>query len=138
MCGQMIEVGEPDRARIATLGGVVKVRLPDATEKLYGMTAGHVITEEPFYEGSNPGSNEEEDNDEDEESLLDEDELEIELAFEGDQDRGEIGKEISGPREMQSVRLQWPLIGRISVASNPNAGPDLDWALVDFKNITAQ
>ncbi len=24
------------------------------------------------------------------------------------------------------------------MASNPNAGPDLDWALVDFKNITAQ
>lgn len=134
----MIEVGEPDRARIATLGGVVKVRLPDATEKLYGMTAGHVITEEPFYEGSNPGSDEEEDNDEDEESLLDEDELEIELAFEGDQDRGDVGTEVSGPREMQSVRLQWPLIGRISVAFNPNAGPDLDWALVDFKNITAQ
>lgn len=105
LCGQMIEVGEPDRARIATLGGVVKVRLPDATEKLYGMTAGHVITEEPFYEGSNPGSDEEEDNDEDEESLLDEDELEIELAFEGDQDRGDVGTEISGPREMQSVRL---------------------------------
>lgn len=139
LCGQMIRIGQHD-PRIATLGGVIKVFSSDASSKLYGVTAGHTIAKDPSPEDSIPESDEEEESSEDEQSLLDENELELDIAFDEDHDVQDIGTELTTPSDWKATRHggPWPLIGHISVTSDSTAGPDLDWALIGFDDVAAQ
>ncbi|KAK4691824.1 hypothetical protein P7C71_g5262, partial [Lecanoromycetidae sp. Uapishka_2] len=142
LCGQMIEIGEPDRRRVATLGGVVKVLSSDATSKLYGMTAGHVVTEEPILEEEDLEPDKEDDSDDEEQGFQDEEELQLEVDIDLDEGLGVhgVGTEPTGSNSWQHTRQEgpWPLIGHISAISDAATGPDLDWALIDFDNIAAQ
>lgn len=140
LCGQMIEVSELDGTRIATLGGVIKVLSSDANSKLYGMTAGHIIAQEPMFEDNDFECDEEAVSDEDEQSLPDEDRFELDLGFDEDQGPRDVDTEFSDPTDWQSVqhRDSWPLIGHVHVTSDPTSGPDLDWALIDFDKTALQ
>ena len=47
LCGKLIKIGSLDEPQIATLGGVIMVEKSRGQFMLYGLTAGHVFTQEP-------------------------------------------------------------------------------------------
>ena len=47
LCGKPIQICAFSKTRLATLGGIIKVVSPEGLQ-LYGMTAGHIITQENF------------------------------------------------------------------------------------------
>ena len=48
LCGRIIKIGGPDKPCIATLGGVVMLEFPSQGKfMLRGLTAGHILTQEP-------------------------------------------------------------------------------------------
>ena len=47
LCGKIIKIGSLDEPHIATLGGVIKVEISHGQFTLQGLTAGHILTQEP-------------------------------------------------------------------------------------------
>ena len=47
LCGRLIKIGSPDEPHIATLGGVIMVETSRGKFMLQGLTAGHILTQEP-------------------------------------------------------------------------------------------
>ena len=47
LCGKIIKIGSLDEPHIATLGGVIKVETSQGKFMLQGLTAGHILAQEP-------------------------------------------------------------------------------------------
>ena len=105
---------------------------------LYGMTAGHVLVEEPPKRYSFDQAdilNEEDDEDEGFYSGEEEYELDDILdGFEEAQDLTTIDNGTGNVSQDTQLGLLWPMIGSIAATSNKGAKTehDLDWALIDF------
>ena len=109
---------------------------------LYGMTAGHILAQQPLgqdnFDQVDVCDVQEEETEEDEGFYSGEEEYELDDdAFEGEEEVRDIAT--TGDRTQnisQSTKLGhlWPKIGCVSAASNEGTivGHDLDWALIDF------
>ena len=134
MCGQVIEIGEPDQTRTATLGGVIKILSFDDSPKYYGMTAGHIsvqIKDELIEDDCSEYS----------ESLGSEDGLEVEFELDGHPGIQELdiaGYPSRATAQWKKHEERWPLKGHIAVASDPSYEPDLDWALIELDGDAAK
>ena len=108
---------------------------------LYGMTAGHVLVEEPpkrysFDQADIPN----EEDDEDEGFYSGEEEYELDDILDGYEEAEDLATIDNGtgtvPHNTQSGHL-WPMIGSVSATSNKGAKTehDLDWALIDLDRV---
>ena len=108
---------------------------------LYGMTAGHILVEEPpngysFDQANIPN----EEDDEDEGFYSGEEEYELDNILDGYEEADDLAIIDNGtgpvPQNTQ-LELLWPMIGSVSATSNKGAKTehDLDWALIDFDRV---
>ena len=142
MCGRIIRIGDAHQSRFATLGGVMKIVKPPGIMRLYGMTAGHILAQQPLGNSSFDqvgfcDEEGEEEYEEDEGFYSGEEEFELDDSTEGDEDVH--GFTTTGDRTRpvaQDTQLEilWPKIGCICAASIEETGTEhnLDWALIDF------
>jgi hypothetical protein len=132
LCGTEIKVSVHGKNRTATIGGLVKV-LTERGETLFGITAGHFLTQEQ-YEDRECQDEIFESSDDLEDYFSDEEEaFELDLSsLKTDPRIGEV--EIVGKSEQ--IPESWPKIGRIYKASHdgPQDRPNLDWALIAVEN----
>lgn len=143
LSGQILRIGESDKGRIATLGGVVMIESQKNQVTLYGMTTGHVVTQDPI---SNVGGtapklscdkDEEEENYDDSsfDSTEDCEEFELKSAYEDDE-------KVLSPNIIQDQgpstkhHIYWRKIGSVLSTSDnvPRDGANLDWALIEMNN----
>lgn len=142
ICGRSIKVGEAHQSRFATLGGVIKVIKPTGIITLHGMTAGHILAQQPLGQDSFDQVEYCDEKDEEDEGFYSaEEEYELDDSFDSDEEVQEIPTTGDRARSVsQSTQLEglWPKIGCVSAASNEGTGTgnDLDWALIDFDKPT--
>lgn len=116
---------------------------PSGNTMLYGMTAGHILAQQPFgrdnFDHVEFCDEQDEEHEEDEGFYSGEEEYELDNdAIGGEeevQDMATPGDETRNFSQSTKLgHLWWPIIGCVSAASNEEtaAGHDLDWALVDF------
>lgn len=142
MCGRIIRIGDAHRSRFATLGGVMKIVKPPGIIMLYGMTAGHILAQQPLGNSSFDqvgfcDEEGEEEYEEDEGFYSGEEEFELDDSTEGDEDvqgfatTGDRTRPVAQDTHLGNL---WPKIGCIYAASIEETGTEhnLDWALIDF------
>lgn len=145
LSGRIVRFGEPDKGRIATLGGVVMIRSPKNEVRLYGMTAGHVVTQDLISDIGATASKSSCDTDEEEEnhddspiySLEDSGDFELGSAYEDDEYVVSTNAALDeGPSTEHDIF--WRKIGSVrSTSDNVHGdGANLDWALIELKNST--
>lgn len=144
LCGKAIQIGEPEKHRLATLGGIVKVVISAQSFMLYGMTAGHIIARD--WPEENVGEEidgkeidgEESDGEEsdDEESDSEEETFEVDLTPDEDQVVQEAHSTRDVPLDVGQTGHLWSKIGHVSDASSDCYADkcNLDWALVKIDN----
>ena len=123
-------------------GTLVRVVKPPGIVALYGMTAGHIIAQQPL-EGGNldPVNVQIEEEEEDEGFYSGEEEYELDGVFESDeevQDSAITGERTQTASQSTPFRCRWPKIGDVSAVSTKSTrtGHDLDWALIEFGDPT--
>jgi hypothetical protein len=137
-CGIPIKVVRDDKARYATLGGIVMVTGLGRNHFLFGMTAGHAMLDKEDDEDPEKLKDEDDTGSEGDGYLLEEDNyFELDIATVGEQYITPIGSpEATRQRVDQGEQndVQWSPIGHISATShdNPEEEPDLDWALIEL------
>lgn len=119
---------------------IAKLRVvkPTGNVMLYGMTAGHVLAQQPLGQESFDSFDICDDEDEEDEGFYSgEEEYELDDSFEGDEEVQDLattgGRSRTDSQSTQLGRL-WPRIGYASATSNEGTrmGHDLDWALIEF------
>ncbi|KAM0795600.1 hypothetical protein BDR22DRAFT_893999 [Usnea florida] len=135
MCGRMIKVGEAHQSRFATLGGVIKVIKPSGSIMLYGMSAGHILLQQPL--GQDSFDEVDYCDEEDEGFYSGGEDYELDDFYEGDEevrDSATTGAEIQNVSQSTQLGRLWPKVGCVSAASNDRSGTgtDLDWMLIEF------
>jgi hypothetical protein len=133
-----IKVIHTDMARLATIGGLVKILASDNTYSFYGMTAGHIFLnddeiDEDMFDENEPRS---EDSDRDESFLSDsEDVFELDLPSE-EQNDNSIPTNFRDGEDIEQPMVSWSKVGRLFETSENTVedGMNLDWALVTIDN----
>jgi hypothetical protein len=121
--GRTIRCGSPSSDLIGTMGGIIQVELPGNDIVLYGMTAGHIAKSAEEEERSLDTSV---DDDGASTSGDDEDELVLQLESESQDENQTIGL---------NSQDDWVALGDLHYSTTENKkGPNLDWALIDFKD----
>ena len=136
LCGVPIKACTPNKSRLATIGGLVKV-VSSTESQLYGMTAGHIFPRKGFAQDVT----DDDDNDESSEEGEYEEEYELDLgSAEGEQGASSIDLPAlspKGPQQGNLLQPQWPQLGHLAFVSQlPTSNNDLDWALVQFQDPT--
>ncbi|KAF3295704.1 hypothetical protein TWF132_001030 [Orbilia oligospora] len=130
-CGESIKIVHGGKAKMATLGGIVKVTIGGEV-KLYGITAGHILHEDQF------------DDDASIEDLSESSEPDTESEDESSSETGLIfttasSPEIHVPTEDGGCNFGWAKIGQIMkpmAATQTSEDRNLDWCLVELADET--
>jgi len=139
ICGLTIKANQPGGDRIATIGGIIKVVAEDSQLTFYGVTAGHIVREDPGLDlCDNQGSDVEEGSESDCSYYSDEEDFQLDLAFD-DKDVALVssmtledpGKE----QEKFDILEEWSKVGYVSLASqDTEIERNADWALISIEN----
>ena len=144
LCGRAIRVSESDQSCVGTIGGVVKVET-DNEFTLYGLTAGHLVTDPAFdaNKTSHDASSDESEEDvfdRDEDDLYSE-ESDFEIEVDGSEEELETKKAVqsltlSQIPENLPVEVNWTEIGHVHATSNDERkiSKDFDWALIELSD----
>ena len=144
-CGMVIRVGEPGEARVATLGGIIKIIHPEKGSELYGMSAGHVLAnmtyqeEEAAEEVQNDGDDDIEESNPEEEEEEEEYELDLEFGDDDDEDSQEpsCGRDLPTNLKNEAPHeAPWSKVGHVYMSSYDLQGDagNLDWALIGLED----
>ncbi|KAK6534092.1 hypothetical protein TWF281_005430 [Arthrobotrys megalospora] len=126
-CGESIKIVYGGKAKMATLGGIVKVTV-NGEIKLYGMTAGHIIEEDAVDDDGSIGDISE-DSEADEESE-DEDGSETDSVS-----TSASSLEIHVPTETSGCNFGWTKVGQVTkpvALAQDSESCNLDWSLVEL------
>ena len=151
LCGMAVRVDHPCGSLNATLGGIVKVVISEGISQLYGMTVGHIVSDDMSKENEgsatqlgNTQENEDGQKDEDVVHSVFEEGNQLEADFEDDMDMNNPGllvdvlqlAEQSSLQGHQGTQSPWPKLGHIHAAScqNEEDACNLDWALVTLEH----
>lgn len=142
LCGISVKTELTGKARIATLGGIVKAKNSEGGYTLYGMTAGHLIPQEQVEEEDldldSCYEEHREDEDEDRDYVpSDTEEFELDLTFDGDEATYEFdGRADASKSKDQFLQTSfcWLKIGSAFRPSSQDAKEkeNLDWALIEI------
>lgn len=143
LSGKILRIGETEKGQIATLGGIVMIESFKNAVRLYGMTTGHVVTQDPIDDietmtsHSPYDSDEEVEDDDDGSSYASEDFEEVELESAYEDDDYDFSTNIAQD-ESPSTRydVSWEKIGMILSTSDSvqRDGANLDWTLIKMTN----
>lgn len=136
LCGQVIGVRESSEAKIATLGGIIKIATSEDEFMLYGLTAGHVFQRDVF--GNDQDSElDSEGEDEGIELFCIEEMFELDLESFSGQDL-ETTPDSSSPSQRIELGNECPRVGHVVVTSSETSDSkgDLDWALVEIEDLS--
>ncbi|KAF3925684.1 hypothetical protein AA313_de0200169 [Arthrobotrys entomopaga] len=142
-CGESIKIVQNGKAKMATLGGIIKI-VVDGEFALCGITAGHIIGED-----TNIDENEDPESEDDFFQLSDDSEIDDDDDDDGNDDgccssrlsgasRGSVPPlEIHVPTESEGCNYGWKKIGQVSELSTGMEKArikNLDWSLVELTN----
>lgn len=132
-CGTLLKVAEPDGARFATLGGIIKVVTPTGGHNLYGLTAGHILdsVDDPAadIDAADPNSSSEEN------MPFDEEDCAIE-AINNVENFGQFfdlnsEPDLSLPPVQNPEAVDdWAKIGTVTHRAKPSHRHNRDWTLI--------
>ena len=112
-----------------------RVIKPSGSIMLYGMSAGHILLQQPL--GQDSFDEVDYCDEEDEGFYSGGEDYELDDFYEGDeevQDSATTGAEIQNVLQSTQLGRLWPKVGCVSAASNDKSGTgtDLDWMLIEF------
>ncbi|KAK6333701.1 hypothetical protein TWF730_003884 [Orbilia blumenaviensis] len=141
-CGESIKIVHDGKAKMATLGGILKVVYHDGATKLYGMTAGHIVDEDTFNDEESIGD------------LSEGSESEAESEDESSSEASSVSTTVSSldihvPTEDGGCNFGWTKIGKVVKPTAPiglaihgttqlaasTSEPEhynLDWSLIEL------
>ncbi|KAF3258280.1 hypothetical protein TWF192_000412 [Orbilia oligospora] len=126
-CGESIKIVHGGKAKMATLGGIVKVTTRGEV-KLYGITAGHILHEDQVDDDASIGDlseSSESDTESEDESCSETDSIFTTASL----------PEIHVPTEDGGCNFGWTKIGQVMkpmVATQTSEDRNLDWCLVEL------
>ena len=112
-----------------------RVIRPSGSIMLYGMSAGHILVQQPL--GQDAFDEVDYCDDEDEGFYSGEEDYELDDFYEGDeevQDSATTGAKTQNVLQSTQLGRLWPKVGSVSAASSDRLGTgnDLDWMLIEF------
>lgn len=141
--GKILQIGESDTGRIATLGGVLMIESLNNEFQLYGMTTGHKVTQDLISDIGAMAPQFSSDTDEEEEdhencsiySPEDSEEFELESAYKDDESIVSTNF-VQDQRPSAEHDSFWRNIGKVLSTSDSvqSDGANLDWALIEMEN----
>jgi hypothetical protein len=145
LCGTVVRVEQDGEGeRMATIGGLIKVSTLHSGAVIYGMTAGHVVSQD-IHDTERENSDDEDDGQYENDASVDllRTDMEVfELDFSSPEEISESVPRLS-ISELEDQRhpansLPWPKIGNIEVVSQNSVtnGGNLDWALVALDDLS--
>jgi hypothetical protein len=132
-CGMVIKVERAGTARLATIGGVIKVVDNTGACALYGMTAGHILVDDAVSDPESDPGLLNDDNDTETSEWGDE-EFELDLEAE------DFEHDLKAEEPQAEEGTEWLALGHIVASSQGSTsnGPDLDWALVKIDHLDSR
>lgn len=136
LCGQVIRACGSSEAKIATLGGIIKIAKSEDEFMLYGLTAGHVFQRDVFGDDGD-GELDSEGEDEGVELFCIEEMFELDLDPFSDQDL-ETKAESCSLSQRIDLDDTYSRVGHVVVTSSETSDSkvDLDWALVEIEDLS--
>ena len=128
----------PSEQAMLTANFQSRVVKPSGNIMLYGMSAGHILVQQPLGQDTFDELDYcDEEDEEDEGFYSGEEEYELDDPYEGDeevQDSATTGEKAQNVLQSTQLGRLWPKVGCVSAASNDGSGTgnDLDWILIEF------
>lgn len=141
----MIRLSEEYGSRIATVGGLVKISMPNNSSRICGLTAGHIISRASYEDSLDDHQEMEDEAGDDDEPIelrnTDPAVFELELPYKdgtyGGSAFSSSSPSLKGPRTRPLATRNmghWQKVGSIIRYSknDPTGGQNLDWALINI------